>query len=402
MFRIGTAVACVCLFLLQTSTQAYEDRPPLVEQYLHSGQLQAGEHALQAVLRQSPKDDEARFGLGLLQIVRGVERLGQSFFDHGLKNTNNWVPFVRLPVPVNPDPAPISYARFRRILDDFCKDMTLADGTLAGITDDNVKLRIRLADIKIDIDGDGQATDRFLDILTKLMGSPPDLLKTNPEFRVHFDRGDVAWFRAYCHLLSGMLELYLAIDTEAEFHFFAKEIFPRVRPVLSEAEEKVLKDKQMMRSGGIRISDPKRLSQFRYHLVEVCKLNRETWRYIRAETDDDYEWLPNSRQKGVFGMPVREEMINSWLSMMDELEAILEGKKLLPVDMIMHNTDGKGLNLKTLLEDPPGKIDFDMVMRDGPAAKYLEKGPSMDLNAIFSVMRVFDNPLRMGYFAWFN
>ena len=67
MLRIGLAVACVCLFLLQTPTQAYDDRPPLVEQYLHSGQLQAGEHALQAVLRQSPKDDEARFGLGLLQ-----------------------------------------------------------------------------------------------------------------------------------------------------------------------------------------------------------------------------------------------------------------------------------------------------------------------------------------------
>ena len=237
MFRFGPAIACACLFLLHTSTQAFEDRPPLVEQYLHSGQLQAGEHALQAVLRQSPKDDEARFGLGLLQIVRGVERLGQSFYDHGLKNTNNWVPFLRLPVPVNPDPAPISYARFRRILDDFCKDMALADGTLAGITDDNIKLRcIRLADIKIDIDGDGQATDRFLDILNKLMGSPPDLLKTNPEFRVHFDRGGA---RLKCHPAYLLVLLAAACsnspwqiaDTEAEFHFFGLlEPFPRSGP----------------------------------------------------------------------------------------------------------------------------------------------------------------------------
>ncbi|MFT3880476.1 MAG: tetratricopeptide repeat protein [Gemmatales bacterium] len=193
MPRIAFAIALSLIGF--TVAQAYEDRPPLVEQYLHSGQLQAGEHALQAALRKNPKDDEARFGLGLLQIVRGVERLGQSFYDHGLKSTNNWVPFVRLPVPTNPDPAPISYARFRRILDDFCKDMMQADATLAGITDETVKLRVRLAGIKIDLDGDGQATDRFLDILTKLMGSPPDLLRSNPEFRVHFDRGDVAWFR---------------------------------------------------------------------------------------------------------------------------------------------------------------------------------------------------------------
>jgi hypothetical protein len=398
MIRIG--IALVAVMLSQALTQAYDERSPLVEQYLHSGQLQAGEHALQAALRKNPKDDEARFGLGLLQIVRGVERLGQSFYDHGLKSTNNWVPFVRLPVPTNPDPTPISYARFRRILDDFCKDMAQADTTLSGITDDNLKLRVRLAGIKIDIDGDGQATDRFMDILTKLMGSPPDLLKTNPEFKVHFDRGDVAWFRAYTHLLSSMLELYLAIDTEAEFYFFAKELFPRVRPVLSEAEEKVLKDKQMMRNSTMKFSEPQRLSAFRHHLLEVCKLNRETWRFIRAETDDDYEWLPNSRQKGIFDMPVRDDMINSWLGMMGELEAVLEGKKLLPINIITGSK--KGLNLKTLLEEPPAKIDFDVVMRDGPNDKYLEDGPSMDLNVIFGVMRVFDNPLRMGYFAWFN
>ncbi|MFT3880475.1 MAG: hypothetical protein QM703_12535 [Gemmatales bacterium] len=171
---------------------------------------------------------------------------------------------------------------------------------------------------------------------------------------------------------------------------------------MSEPEEKLLRDKQMMRNGKITFKEPQRLSEFRHHLLEVCKLNRETWRFIRAETDDDYEWLPNSRQKGVFDMPVRDDMITGWLNMMGELEAILEGKKLLPIDMLLNKLDGKGLNLKTLLEEPPTTIDFDVVMRDGPAAKYLEKGPMMDLNAIFGVLRVFDNPLRIGYFAWFN
>lgn len=399
MPRNVIVIACLCLLTLNSGIQA--EQPPLVEQYLHSGQLQAGEHALQAALLKSPKDDEARFGLGLLKIVRGVERLGQSFYDHGLKPTSTAVPFIRLPVPTNPDPSPISYAKFRRILDQFARDLDDADATLALITDDNVKLRIRLAGIKVDLDGDGQATDKFLDILNKLMGSPPDLLRKNPEFRVHFDRGDVSWFRAYCHLLSSMLEFYMAIDTESAFYFFAKDHFPRVRPVLSEAEEKQLSEKSMLRTFSITISDPQRLNRFRLHMLQVCKLNRDTWRFIRAENDDDYEWLPNSKQRGIFDMPVREDMVSGWLSMMNELESALEGTKLLPIGMVL-SSGGKGLNLKKLLEDPPSQIDFNAVMRDGPAAKYLENGTDMDMNAIFSAMRAFDNPLRMGYFAWFN
>lgn len=401
MPRVLTCLVGFVLFFQISPVIKADDRPPLVESYLHSGQLQAGIHALEAALRKSPGDDEARFGLGLIRIVRGVERLGQSFYDHGLKPTSTWVPFVRLPVPHNPDPAPISYAKFCRIMDDFAHDLSEAEAILAGITDDKVKLRVRLAGIKLDLDGDGQATDRFLDILNKLMGSPPSLLRDNPEFRVHFDRGDVAWLRAYCHLLSSMIELYLAFDTEADFYFFAKDHFPRMRPVLSEAEEKQLEKKRVFQDYTIRFKEPQRLSRFRLHLVQVCKLNRETWRYIREEKDDDYEWLPNPSQKGVFGMPVQENMISSWLSMIGELEDALEGKKLLPVDMFLQ-TGGRGLNIRTFLDDPPAQIDFNAVMRDGPAAKYLEKGPSMDTNVILGTLRVFDNPMRMGYFAWFN
>jgi hypothetical protein len=80
----------------------------------------------------------------------------------------------------------------------------------------------------------------------------------------------------------------------------------------------------------IAVKGPARLGRLRKHLLEVVKLNRETWRYIRAETDDDHEWLPNPKQKGVIGLPVRDEMIDAWLEMMGELEALLDGKTTLP------------------------------------------------------------------------
>src|SRR5262249_12535087 len=143
------------------------------------------------------------------------------------------------------------------------------------------------------------------------------------------------------------------------------------------------------------------LSRFRKHMLQVCALNRETWRFIRAETDDDHEWLPNPKQKGVLGLPVRDEMIDGWLAMIDELEQMLNGKKLLPVQ-ILWQTNGKGLNLKTLLEDPPEKFDFAAIEKRGPAAKYLEKGDAVNLNVLFRLSGVFGDTLSVAYAAWFN
>lgn len=57
----------------------------------------------------------------------------------------------------------------------------------------------------------------LLDILSKLNGGRFLFEITNPEFRMHFDRGDVACLRAYCHLLCAMVDGYRSVDLEAEF-----------------------------------------------------------------------------------------------------------------------------------------------------------------------------------------
>ena len=201
--------------------------PPLVEKYLHSGKLVRGERALEAALASAPKDGQIRFGLGVLQFVRGVERLGQSLHEYGARSENTNVPFLRLPVPKNPDPAPVSNAAFRRVLDRFRRDLSAAEATLAGVADDEVRLPLRLAAVRLDLDGDGKPTDEFLDVLKKTMGGQRfDFLKKNPDFLVCFDRGDVAWLRAYCHLLMGMLDFYLAFDTEQGFDQSGDQLSP--------------------------------------------------------------------------------------------------------------------------------------------------------------------------------
>ncbi len=375
--------------------------PPLVEQYLRTGKLEEGMLTLESKLRQTPKDDEVRFGLGLLQITRGVERMGQAFYRHGLRETSNSMPFVRLPVPVNPHPAPINAKRFRAILDDFQRDLMQAEATLASVTDDSVKLRIRLAILKVDLDGDGIPTDMLVDVIDKLLGGRPEFMKSNEDFRVHFDRGDVAWFRAYCHLICSLIDIFQSIQTDADFYFFAQNYFPKVEPNLSSEESAKLRTATLGQSGKIPFFDPKRLSGFRSHLVMVCKLNHETWKYIRAEKDDDYEWLPNPRQKGIFGIPVNDQMIAAWLSMMTEFESVLEGKKLIPIDFLP-NAGGKGFNLKTFLEEAPNAIDINEVVAKGISEKYMGQGDKLDINVFLRTLQVFDNPLRMGFFAWFN
>ena len=84
----------------------------------------------------------------------------------------------------------------------------------------------------------------------------------------------------YCHLIMGVAELVLAVDSEAEFRLNAGQVFPKIVPPVSDKEREELRKKTNYFS--LRLSEPLRWGRARRHLVEVCRLNRETWRYVRA------------------------------------------------------------------------------------------------------------------------
>ena len=378
---------------------AGEAEPPRVEQYLHSGELAKGQQEIERALAAAPHDDQLRFGLGLLRFVRGVERLGQSFHEYGLKSEHQDAPFLRLPVPANADPAAIRYSDFRRLLDEFRRDLMDAEGVLAGVKDDQVSLPLRLGEIHLDLDGDGSPNDRFVDVLRKIMRRDADFLHDNPAFLVRFDRGDVAWLRAYCHLLASMVDIYLAFDTRAFFDLWADEAFAKPRNAFTGTTEE--RGQKMQEAGRVtRIVEPARLDRFRRHVIQVAELNRETWKHIRAETDDDSEWLPNSKQQGVLRMPVRDDMIDAWLRSVTEIESLMNGKKLLPI--FWRDAAGKGINLKTLLEAPPVDFQWEELAKNGLPEKYLENGPPVDFQVFFVLFQVFENTTAVGYMAWFN
>jgi hypothetical protein len=375
--------------------------PPLAERYLHSGLLERGQSRLKSALADEPRNDQLRFGLGFVEFMQAIEFLGQSLYKYGAKAENTTVPFLRLPVPKNPKPETISYELLGQVFDDFLEKLARAEKTLADITDEKVKLPLRLAKMRLDLDGDGQPTDEFSVILKRMTQQNFAFLKDNPEFLVNFDRGDVAWLRAYCHLLSAMLEGYRSVDLEAEFEDRVGDVFPKV---------KLIKKKAEAPRNVLVFSRPARLGNARKHLLAVAELNRETWKFIRAETDDDHEWLPHSKQKGVLGLPVSNEMIDTWLAMMDQLEGLMNGSRVIssmyfPFLGMKGETEKHGLSLQKLLDQPPKQLDFTALNGMAIPAKYLSPETDknqFDIQVIVNVYRLFDNPLGMGYMAWFN
>ena len=399
---------------------AADPPPPLAEKFLHDGRFADGETASLLALDAAPADDEARFGLGVIQFARAVENLGRALHEYGAVSQKATQPFLRLPVPANADPSSISYKSLGRVLDAFAADLGRAEATLAGVKDDNVKLRLRLAKVTFDfaVVGKRRTTQRLgprladadppngrttlLDLMNKLNGGRFDFQKADPDFRVHFDRGDVAWLRAYCHLLSAMAEGYRAVDEEAGFDQRMKDIFPRVEAPAGKADPDWV--------GGLKVVDAPRLRRMRLHLVAVCELNRETWAHIRKETDDDHEWLPHAKQTDRLGLPLNDERIDAWLVMMAQFEELLKGERLLSGELLswVHRDHPKsqGLNLKKLLDDPVADLLSQARLRkEGIDAKYLEatKGRKVfNLDAVSAVFQMFNGPFGFAYAARFN
>ena len=80
---------------------------PLAEKYLLDGKLTEGEKALEIRLKAAPKDDQARFGLGVLQFLQTFEHLGGGLHKYGLRTEKAFLqppPQVKEFLPQNPNP----------------------------------------------------------------------------------------------------------------------------------------------------------------------------------------------------------------------------------------------------------------------------------------------------------
>lgn len=382
---------------------------PLIERHLTEGRLEPGEKALASHLEEHPDDAPAQFGLGIVRVLQAAENLAQNLYRYGLRTNSPRLPFVRLPVPQNSTPEPLTYAKWRDVLQQFVDDLGRAADTLAKVDDPDVKLTIPVGMIRLDLNGDGKAAEdeTFWKVFTSVAWRAAKLSPEQQRFPIGFDAADVHWMIGYTHLLRAMAEAWLAHDTEDFYDqtahiFFAGAQSPSAALGTGGDRRGFDYDQIVDLVAAIHLmrfepAEPERMSGAREHLLSMIAQSRQCWKHALAESDDDREWIPNANQTSLTPLTVNEERIAAWKVFLDEAEAVLAGRKLLPHWRV---PDERGINLKKVFEQPR---TFDLVMwvHGAAAIPYLEQGQLVTSETAETLSRTFQG--RFVIFAvWFQ
>jgi hypothetical protein len=375
--------------------------PADIEKYLTQGELESGLKELQAALLKNPKDEQARLGLGIVQVLRGVEEFAQALHRHGLHNRHaRNLPFFRIPVPENPHPEKLTYEQARQMFLDFQSALVQAEGTLSGIQDENFKLPLRIMQTRLKMTAGPQAVRVPLsDIAAQFFPS----MKYDQV--IDFDYADALWLRGYCHLLTGLTEILLGYDAQEMFNVGAHLVFARpVTPYpFLELDQSngwfvdlpdLIATVHMFR---LPVKEPQRLKAALGHFEQMFALSRKMIAALEAETDDANEWLPNPRQSAWNGARISAEMFAGWLEFVTEMEHVLAGRKLLP---LWRGNIPQGINLRRVFLEPT-PLDPVLWWQGTAAAPYLEKGTLVDPNLLNRLQRTFQGDF-FGFAMWIN
>ena len=382
----------------------------LLEPYLEKGQLAAGRVAVEQALQQQPGSDELRLQLALVQFFGAVEKLSQGMYRYGLHDSifQEMIPFLRLPVKLNPNPEVASNLAIRQLLQQFLQGLAETSKTLALISDQSaVQVPLRLGRVRLDMDGDGSASSG--EELWRVWASLNPGTSLNQEnagrFGVHLDVADVRWLEGYCSLLSARGETGLAYDTSRLFAhcghlFFSRTDTPYafLRTRSGEMGE-IMDAVTFLHLLNFPLLEGPRLEVARQHLLRVISLSRRNWNCILAESDDRYEWIPSPKQRGVVpNTRVTPEMVTSWRAFLDESEAILQGRLLVP--FWRSDERGRGVNLSKAFSQPQ---DFDAILwlQGTAATPYLEEGPITSVDFWRRLNSAFRGNF-LGFALWFN
>ncbi|HEY9733564.1 MAG TPA: hypothetical protein V6C89_16715 [Drouetiella sp.] len=392
-------------------------REPIVERYLLAGDLAGGESHLNQYLCNHPRDDQARFGLGILQFLRAVESLGQDLYRYGMRvdaSGNSLSPLTRLPLQGNPTPQILTYNAAREMVDSFRIGVLKAESTLSAIQSDDLKLPLHFGMIKMKFNGQGAATGEYDDslwnIYSNVTGNRSIKREQAERFLICFDRGDVHWLRGYCHVFAGLAEIYLAHDSHETFDRTAHLLFRNVdspyqflrwnphRHNISSSELDLVDLIALVHSIDWPVVEPKRMEEALHHFEVVIEQSQISWRFILAETDDDHEWLPSPNQTGVIpNVHVTSEMVDAWQQIMSESGKLLSGELLIP---FWRGKENMGVNLRKVFLEPT-RLDVVYWVQGSAASPYLQKGKCTEGNFWRRFTQVFGHNFP-GFALYFN
>ncbi|CAN7573797.1 hypothetical protein [Mesorhizobium sp. LjNodule214] len=374
--------------------------------------------ALAALEAAAASDPASAYAAGAGEFFTALEILAGGLHRHGFDSPQSFMlPLMRLPVPDNPNPEPLTYEQFRAILTAFRDRLEKSAATLGSVpADADIGMVIDLGRLGIDLNEDGQIApdESAVAIMAALSrGSVQDTAAPTLAFR--FDRADGYWLRGYAEFLMAQADFWLAHDFKNTFDGSFHMLFPRAKLPLQDtlvpldggmngsifsSEWRFADFISLVHLINWPVVEPERRQAARRHLIEMIRLSREDWKAIRAETDNDREWLPGPQQKGanlLTGLEVGEEQVQAWLAALTMAEDLLEGRTLLPHFRIAD----KGINMKRFFDEPK---PFDLVLSiTGPAiAPYLESGKILTGEEFDQIQRQFGGAGFLTFALWFN
>ncbi len=418
----------VVLMVLKHSN---EPPPPLVIAFLNEAKVADGIKHYQKRLLTKKEDQQAIAALRLLQTASAIEGLAQDYYRYGFSQQRlGMIGLIQIPVPPNSAPEEISYADARGVFSKFLERLKVAESTLGKFKPTQLKILLDVSEIFIDIDGKGKKLSLVQVMLQMTNPRPVGQAALLQPVVFAFDDADVVWLRGYVHLLSAVVETVLAHNWEEAFDRSAHLFFPRVKSdfsFLAKERESQPGDQNgrswdwpsivdfislvhMMR---FEVDEPKRMLSALSHMEKVIQLSRETWRLIRLETDNDQEFIPNSKQNStMISNQLGGQFGEHWEKVLDRAQSILDGKELLPywrgfagahqwntrTTAPFHPT--LGINFRKIFTHPK-RFDLVLWLQGTGVQPYLEEGTILNGDAWQSIANPFGGNLP--FFAlWFN
>lgn len=418
MKRVSMHAVLVSLALLGPTAPSTADVATAAGTALSATTVADRDGALAELEAARQSDPLAAYASGAVHFFKALEGLGQGLHRHGFDSPQSFMlPLMRLPVPENPQPEPLTYEQFRAIIGSFRDELLVAAEQLAGVpANADIGVEVDLARLGIDLNADGAigAGESALAIMAALNQNMAADPQSMPPMVFRFDRADGYWLQGYANFLIAQADFWLAHDFRSAFDGSFHMLFPRAGLPLQEALVPLDNGAGSMFASEWRIADfisfvhmvnwpvaePELRREARGHLLEMIRLSRENWKAIRAETDNVREWLPGPQQKGVnqlTGLEVGETEVQAWHAALAMAEDLLEGRTLLPHFRIAD----KGINMKRFFEEPR---TFDLVLSiTGPAiVPYLETGRLLTAEEFESVRQQFGGTGFMTFALWFN
>ncbi|MER9408503.1 hypothetical protein [Mesorhizobium sp. M0589] len=421
MTRFAGLLASAFLLLLPLSS-ARAAAPEAATALFEAKTVTERNRALTTLESAAKGDPASAYAAGAGEFFTALEILAGGLHRHGFESPQSFMlPLMRLPIPDNPDPEPLTYEQFRAILVAFRDRLETSAATLGSVpADADIGMVVDLTHAGIDLNEDGAIApdESMAAIMASLSrgGISSDGAASSLTFR--FDRADGFWLQGYAEFLMAQADFWLAHDFRTMFDGSFHMLFPRAKLPLQDilvppagdmgssifsSEWRIADFISMVHLVNWSVVEPERRQAARRHLIEIIRLSREDWKAIRAETDNDREWLPGPQQKGenpLTGLEVGEEQVEAWLATLTMAEDLLEGRKLLPHFRITAST-GQGIKMKRFFEEPK---PFDLVLSiTGPAiAPYLESGEIVTSGEFDQIQRQFGGGGFLTFALWFN